>query len=527
MKLQNRLFLSVAAMALAAFAIGILCVQSLKGQFENQARVYNSGAAVFHLKKVSDAYGLDVIGAVQRTRVEVGWSWEDGLKIIQDAEKSADEHWKAYMALDKSKEEANLANIVNTSILMNKHFMEDIKVAYTNKDSRILEIQATSVMYPSITPITDNIRKLEDLNEKAISAAIDQSEKGFNGSFNFMAGVVAVLLIAGLFLGLWAATRAARPLASLVRGLDSHVEAAGGLSSQVAASASLLNSSLLESASQLQKAGASLEQAVSAGQQKSRESSKARNLSEEARNSLLITGDSADRATEYMKSLNQNAQKVFQVVKTIEDIAFQTNILALNAGVEAVRAGEAGKEFVVVVEEIRNLSQKCSQVARETSHLVTENARQASDGLKLTELTGKSIEQATEKVGKMSGLLGLMEEGADQQSRNLQEIRSQMSNVERDAYRNSALAEKAGFDGKNLTKQLEGLGSISKQLASLILGMGKAMRAPAESMKQAVPPLSASGSSVTSAPAEMSASDAVKLGELNGTEDGKVIRMTK
>src|SRR6185436_19365240 len=115
MKLQNRLFLSVALMGLAALAIGLICLLASRGSFDNQAKVYNGGLAVFHLKKVSDAYALDVIGAVQKTRNGASWAWEEGGKVVEEAGKTADEHWKAYRTMEKTQDEKFLSSVVEAS----------------------------------------------------------------------------------------------------------------------------------------------------------------------------------------------------------------------------------------------------------------------------------------------------------------------------------------------------------------------------------------------------------------------------
>src|SRR5579871_6212116 len=139
MKLQNRLFLSVILMGAAAVAIGLICLQSSRAVFDNQAKVYDSGLAVFHLKKVSDAYGVAVIGAVEKVRNGAAWAWEDGGKAVDEAEKSADEHWKAYVAMDKTKDEKYQASIVGALLDNNKHLMENLKNDFANKDARDLE----------------------------------------------------------------------------------------------------------------------------------------------------------------------------------------------------------------------------------------------------------------------------------------------------------------------------------------------------------------------------------------------------
>ncbi len=521
MKLQNRLFLSVIFMGAAALGIGILCLQSSRSIFDNQAKVYDSGLAVYHLKKISDAYGEVVIGAVEKVRDGAPWAWEDGAKAIDDAERSADDHWKDYQAMDKTKDEKFQATIVGALLDNNKHLMENLKNDFANKDARDLEIQATSVLYPSIDPILDNIRKLEDMNEKAGEEAVDDAEKGFTASSNFMTAVVAALLLLGLTAGFWTAGWALRPVGASALGWEGDVREMAGLAEQVSGAASQLNGGLGEMAGRLQKTGAASEQMVSMAQQKCQEAVRAKNLMEEAESALSSSGEAALRVVEQVKAMGQGAEKVFQVVKTIEEIAFQTNILALNAGVEAVRAGEQGKEFVLVVEEIRNLSQRCAQVARETSKLVTENTRQAAEGLRMSEDAAKAVSQAMDKSGKVEGLLAVMEMGSDAQLRGLQEIHGTIAHSERETFHCGGMAEKAAAASVALSQKAESLQTNARQLADLVKGPVKsAMRSP---VKAAVAKLAASAPAPPSS--EKPSHKDLRLSEKTGTDGGKIVHM--
>jgi methyl-accepting chemotaxis protein len=526
MQLQNRLFLSLTVMAAAALAIGALSLYTLHGIFDNQSKVYNSGQAVYHLKKVSDAYGLDVMGAVAKVRNADTWAWEDGGKSINNAEKEADDHWKAYAAMDKTKEEKLQATIVGALIENNKHLMETLQNDFANKNTRDLEIQATSVIYPSINPILDNIRKLEDINEKIGADAIAEAEKGFNTSFDFLAVASALILLGGLAAGLGLGAGAIRPLGSLAQGFERNVDQIAVQSQQVSSSSSQLSSNLLESAVQLQKSGSSMEQLVYMAQQNNQEAVLARHHIEETKSSVSAGSESAQRTVDYMKNLGQGAERVFQVVKTIEEIAFQTNILALNAGVEAVRAGDQGKEFVLVVEEIRNLSQRCSQVARETSKLVTDNVRQMSEGVRLSEETGKAIAQALDRSRKADSLLTVIQDGMESQARILREVQNSNTNAEQVAYRNSSIGDRVRVLGSNLAQQAEGLRDISRQWVNLVEG-GTAKPSKSADHKAAPPAAASQAVIAPNAPEKINLPKEAPVREKTGTDDSKIVHFNK
>jgi methyl-accepting chemotaxis protein len=297
------------------------------------------------------------------------------------------------------------------------------------------------------------------------------------------------------------------------------------LSEQVSSNASQLNTSLQGSAVQLQKIGGSVEQIMSMAQQNSQETVRAKNLLEETRSSLSNSGEAAHKVLDQIRNISQSAEKVFQVVKTIEEIAFQTNILALNAGVEAVRAGEQGKEFVLVVEEIRNLSQRCAQVARETSKLVNDNTRQASEGLRMSEETIKFFSQTEEKAGKVAGLLSVMEDGSDVQVHGLRAVQTAVTEADRDAMRNAALGEKSGGAGVTLSQKAQTLRTATSQLTDLVKGSAKAA---APKANKRVAPAKAPSSAPVPVPAvdNPPASKEPMLAEKTGT-DGKVVRIGK
>ena len=89
---------------------------------------------------------------------------------------------------------------------------------------------------------------------------------------------------------------------------------------------------------------------------------------------------------------------VFHIIKTIEDISFQTNILALNASIEAARAGDAGKGFAVVADEVVDLANKSSQAAQDSANLISQTLTAVNRGFKAA---NESAQKMTE-VRKMS-----------------------------------------------------------------------------------------------------------------------------
>ena len=156
-----------------------------------------------------------------------------------------------------------------------------------------------------------------------------------------------------------------------------------------------------------------------------------------------------------VKNLAEQAQKIGTIVQTIDDIASQTNLLALNAAIEAARAGEAGKGFAVVADEVRALASRTSASTQEITRMVSQvqtdanvadEAMQASvkvmDGISAeTGQLHSSLSEVTDKVTEVNAQITQIATAAEEQTTATSEISSNMKNI---------------TDGsKNLTQELQ------------------------------------------------------------------------
>ena len=126
----------------------------------------------------------------------------------------------------------------------------------------------------------------------------------------------------------------------------------------------------------------------------------------------------AQALREGMSSLGKQADGIGQIIGVINDIADQTNLLALNAAIEAARAGEAGRGFAVVADEVRKLAEKTMQATREVGDEITGIQKGTYENITSVERAAEAVREAdklsTEAGHSLEAIVGLVDEAADQ-----------------------------------------------------------------------------------------------------------------
>ncbi len=128
--------------------------------------------------------------------------------------------------------------------------------------------------------------------------------------------------------------------------------------------------------------------------------------------------------------------KIAQIVKLIDDIAFQANLLALNAAVEAARAGRHGKGFSVVAEEVRNLASRSAKAARETAVLVEDTLKRVKNGTVIAQRTDKAFKDILDNAQQTTKLYGEIASASQEQSRSIEQIAAGLAQIDKTTQEN-------------------------------------------------------------------------------------------
>lgn len=169
-----------------------------------------------------------------------------------------------------------------------------------------------------------------------------------------------------------------------------------------------------------------------------------------------------------MNEISAAGTETSKILKNIEEIAFQTNLLALNAAVEAARAGEHGKGFAVVADEVRNLAKRTGEAAKTTSVLIQNSATSIQKGMEIAAKTHKLLEAINEGTQAVGGLLNGIYSASQEHSQRILRISTSVGQLDEFAKQNAQNAETLASASKVLVSRANRIGEMVAELFKAI-----------------------------------------------------------
>ena len=166
-----------------------------------------------------------------------------------------------------------------------------------------------------------------------------------------------------------------------------------------------------------------------------------------------------------MNEINEFSSETKKIVKTIEDIAFQTNILSLNAAVEAARAGAAGKGFAVVAEEVRNLAGKSAEAAQNTTRIIESTVNSIVSGNKLCAEVAEKMNKVGETAGKVTAINNKIADSSKKAADSIVKVTIGVDQISNVVQNNSATSEQSAAASEELSSQANMLKQLVKSFS--------------------------------------------------------------
>ncbi len=290
-------------------------------------------------------------------------------------------------------------------------------------------------------------------------------------SLRWMIGVsLAVAVAVILFTGTLTTRSITRPINRIIAGLNEGADQVNDAAAQVSSASQQLAEGASEQASSLEETSSALEQMAAMTRTNAENAKQANELSDQAKTAAQNGDQTMGQLNEAMTAINESSGQISKIIKVIEEIAFQTNLLALNAAVEAARAGEHGKGFAVVADEVRNLAQRAAQASAQITGLIENSVGKVREGTNVAGEVGKALGAIVGDVTQVCDLVNGITRASEEQAQGVDQVNTAVSQMDKVTQQNASGAEESASASEELAAQAANVKGMVDELAGLVGG---------------------------------------------------------
>lgn len=458
LQIKQKMFIGILVPLVMLMTIGFLAI-NMMGKIESGVeRIYGDRVVPLDdLKVIADKYAVDVIDAVNKANAG-GFTASQAAEALDSAKSTITQHWQKYLATELTSEESRLVKQAEVLFSPANQQIDTLVSRLRGLNGDVSSQLSANILplYQVIDPISNQISELIALQIRVAGEEKDRVNAIYQSSITIFVALACAAMIISIVIGLWVNRSVMNPindilsklklihqdsdltvkfttfnhdeLGQISTSLTQVIEHLRGILHSIAEAANTVNSSANELSSftqatnkRMQQQQAETEQTATAmnemtatvaevAQSASAAADSAKDADTYAANgnnivmqsisSMSQLSDQIQKTAQIIGFLSNESQNIGRVLDVIKSIAEQTNLLALNAAIEAARAGEQGRGFAVVADEVRTLAQRTQKSTQEIEAMIATLQQGVKEAVNAMEIGINQVDDANDKANQ-------------------------------------------------------------------------------------------------------------------------------
>ena len=245
-----------------------------------------------------------------------------------------------------------------------------------------------------------------------------------------------------------------RSLSEAIANINRAEDNVFGHAEHLSGGAQLLAQGAIDQAAAVEELYATLDELSNSAKQNIETAANVKESAQLTREQVSLSSREMEQLVAAMADISDASKEIGRIISTIEDIAFKTNILSLNAAVEATRAGEAGRGFTVVSSEVRNLAARSNEAAQATRELIGNSVRAAEKGNQIVERVSETLQKTLELVQESNDAISVITDAVHAEAIAISQVTEGLGQISAVVETNTASSEESATVSTELFEQV-------------------------------------------------------------------------